>query len=61
MARAAIWTIITTFSGIEMNEVLGDDINRIENVFTLGMNVHGYFGQLEIWLEGIQVRSASSL
>ena len=49
------------FSGIEMNEVLGDAINRIENVFILGFLVHYYFGRLEIWLEGIQVRSTLSL
>ncbi len=44
------------FTGIRMDELDGDGINRIENVFMLSMAAHSAFGKLKLWLEAVEVR-----
>lgn len=38
-----------------MEELDGNDINRVENVMTLGAKQHKLFTELDMWLIGVQV------
>lgn len=38
-----------------LDELLGNKINRIENVLMLSLSARKYFGDLKIWLEPIEV------
>ncbi|KAG9022581.1 hypothetical protein FRB95_014576 [Tulasnella sp. JGI-2019a] len=49
-----VWTTITMFSGIQLNELHGTGINRIENVMMLTLDAHTFFGQLNVWLEPVE-------
>ena len=53
-----IYEILERFSGWKLLDQLnGEDINRIENVITLSIVAHHYFGKLEVWLEAVEVRT----
>ncbi|KAF5372029.1 hypothetical protein D9615_008120 [Tricholomella constricta] len=53
-ARAKSAEIITLFTGIDISEVNGNDINRLENVMTLSLDEHKKFGGFDIWLEPLE-------
>lgn len=52
----ALWAMITMFSGIQTDELDGNNINRIENVLMLTSAARTSFCTLKIWLEPVEVR-----
>jgi len=52
---AAVWVIIRAFSGIEVEELNGQEMNRLENAMTLSTEAHISFGDLLVWLEPVEV------
>lgn len=49
---ASVWAVVDRFGGVKLTEELnGPDIHRIENVMTLGADVHSKFDRLNIWFE----------
>jgi hypothetical protein len=38
-----------------ISELNGEKINRMENVLTLSILMHYYFGRLDMWLEALEV------
>jgi len=49
-----IWEVINRFGGIGREELDGDNINRIDNVVTLGLEEHSRFRNLDTWLTEIE-------
>ncbi len=45
------WGILKMFGYHLQPELAGDKINRLENVMTLSLDVHGLFDDLDFWLE----------
>jgi hypothetical protein len=53
-----MYEILERFSGWKLLDQLnGDNINRIENVITLSIVAHHYFGKLDVWLDAVEVRT----
>ena len=48
---------MSRFGGIHIDELNGQQINRVENILTLTFGLHGLFGPLEVWLEAVEVSS----
>ena len=49
---ASVWAVIDHFGGILITEELnGPNIHRLENVLTMGIDLHTRFDNLLIWLE----------
>ncbi|KIO19098.1 hypothetical protein M407DRAFT_83235 [Tulasnella calospora MUT 4182] len=46
-----IWQVITAFSGIPLDELNGDNINRVESGITLESAMHQLFGSLSLCFE----------
>ena len=55
----AILTMFTNESIIK--ELVGDRINRLENILSLNSASHHFFGELRLWLKPVEVRSPSLL
>jgi hypothetical protein len=55
-----VWEVIQRFGCISLNELNGNDINRLENVMTLEKTQHSIFGVLCSWLEAVDVSSVYS-
>ena len=51
-----IWAFIERFGGISVDDLNGNNINRPENVFALGMEAQQLFATLRTWLESEEVR-----
>ena len=48
---------MSRFGGIHIDELSGQQINRVENILTLTPNLHALFGSLYVWLEAVEVSS----
>ena len=48
---------MSRFGGIHIDELNGQQINRVENILTLTPNLHALFGPLDVWLEAVEVSS----
>lgn len=58
--KSDIWELIRRFSGEDLHdELAGPNINRLENVLTLGLIERIFFRKLEIWFQAT-VRSQPS-
>lgn len=51
--RVACWQALTLFSGWGdlLDDLVGENINRIENIMTLSLDAHDVFGKMQGWLE----------
>lgn len=56
-----IWVILQNYAGIELNELNGPLINRIENIMTVERNLHPGFGKMEWWLNPVPVGTSLSI
>jgi len=52
-----IFEILWRFGGIELTELNGTKINRLENILTLSTETRDLFGRLDMWFEPIEVFS----
>ncbi|KAF8895162.1 hypothetical protein BD779DRAFT_1668499 [Infundibulicybe gibba] len=48
---ASVLAMLSRFGKVDINELNGASIHRLQNVLTLDSNMHEWFGQLDIWLE----------
>lgn len=48
--------ILGRFGGIEIEALIGNKINRLENVLTLETDLRDRFAEMYIWLEPVEVR-----
>lgn len=54
----AVWAIIDNFRAIDVvTELSGDNIYRLENGFTMSVDLHDAFDDLSLWLEHDTVSS----
>ncbi|CAE6430589.1 unnamed protein product [Rhizoctonia solani] len=54
--QALVWTALERFSGLKLaNDLCGQNIDRLENLFTLSVGEHSGFEQLIGWLEPVPV------
>ena len=53
--KCTIWSIITSFTNLNFNDLGGNNINSLKNVITLDVVVHRFFGQLYLWFEAVPV------
>ncbi|KAI0757946.1 hypothetical protein C8Q74DRAFT_1451960 [Fomes fomentarius] len=51
---AIFWGILKMFGYHLQPELAGDKINRLENVMTLSVSIHGLFDDLNFWLEEVE-------
>lgn len=55
---STVWQVISAFSGISLDELNGNNINRPENGIALDHMVHRWFGELSLCFEATaQVRT----
>ncbi|KAF8604828.1 hypothetical protein BDV93DRAFT_440060, partial [Ceratobasidium sp. AG-I] len=52
--RHRVWDVIAQYGGINLDELNGNDINRVENVMTLSAKQHKLFGELDMWLASVE-------
>ncbi|KAG8894860.1 hypothetical protein FRB99_000947 [Tulasnella sp. 403] len=52
--KPVVWQIIEMFSRVRLEDLNGQDINRLENILTLSSIVHHRFGELNIWLKSVE-------
>ncbi|KAG8899708.1 peroxisomal assembly protein, partial [Tulasnella sp. 403] len=54
LQKPRVWEIIEMFSRVRLDELDGQDINRLENILTLSSVIHREFGELNIWLKSVE-------
>lgn len=60
ITRDSFWNF-SRFGGMELSELSGIGINRLENIMTLSYTLRQFFGKLQIWLTCVEVRAALDL
>ena len=48
---------MSRFGGVYIDELNGQQINRVENILTFTPNLLALFGRLYVWLEAVEVSS----
>lgn len=58
---ASVWTIMSRIGGVDVSELNGELIHRLENVMTMESAIHNLFDDLKIWFEATASFQLSSV